>query len=73
MRQILLILQCLCTMPMYDTTGSLWQFRRNEIINNADVTNDNNARSFKYKAGIIGNTEDNGRKSNVKIVVPLKH
>ena len=46
------------TMPMYnlieysgnysDITGSLWQFRRDEIINNADVTNDNNAPSFKY-------------------------
>ena len=54
------------TMPMYnlieysdnysDTSGSLWNFKRDEIINNADVTNDNNASSFKYKAGLIGNT-----------------
>ena len=39
------------TMPMYnlieysdnysDTSGSLWQFKRDEIINNADMTNDN--------------------------------
>ena len=39
------------TMPMYnlieysdnysDTSGSLWQFKRYEITNNADVTNDN--------------------------------
>ena len=56
-----------------DTSGSLWQFKRDEIINNADVTNNNNAPSFKYKASIIGNTENNGRKNGVKIAVPLKH
>ena len=60
-------------MPMYslieysdnysDTLGSLWQLKRDEIINNADVTNDNNAPSFKYKESIIGNTENNGRKN----------
>ena len=60
------------TMPMYnliaysdnysDTSGNLWQFKRDEIINNADVTNDNNAPSFKYKASIIGDTENNGTK-----------
>ena len=55
-----------------DTSGSLWQFRRDEIINNADVSNDNDAPSFKYKASIIGNTNNNGRKSKVKIAVPLK-
>ena len=37
------------------------------------MTNDNNAASFKYKASIIGNTNNNGRKSNVKIVAPLKY
>ena len=71
------------TMPMYnliqysdnysDTTGSLWNFKRDEIINNADVPNDNNAPSFKYKVSIIGNTEDNGTKNQVKIAVPLKY
>ena len=45
-----------------DTPGSLWGFRRDEIVNNADVSNDNNALSFKYKASIISNTEDNGKK-----------
>ena len=45
-------------------------FKRDEIINNADVTNDYNASSFKYKAGIIGNTENNGTKRAVKIDVP---
>ena len=37
------------------------------------MTNDNNAPSFKYKASIIVNTEDNGTKSKVKIAVPLKY
>ena len=60
------------TMPMYnlieysdnysDTSGSLWDFKRDEIVDNADVTNDNNAPSFKYKANLIGNTETNGAK-----------
>ena len=59
-------------MPMYnlieysdnysDTLGSLWDFERDEIVNNANVTNDDNAPSFKYKASIIGNTEHNGTK-----------
>ena len=53
-------------MPMYnlieysdnysDTLGSLWNLK---IVNNADVTNDNNALSFKYKASLFGNTENN--------------
>ena len=70
------------TMPMYnlieysdnysDTSGSLWEFKRDEITNNADVSNDN-ALSFKYKANLIGNTEANGAKNGVKIAVPLKY
>ena len=56
-----------------DTSGSLWDFKRDEIVNNADVTNDNNAPSFKYKANLIGNTENNGTKNEVKIAVPLKY
>ena len=55
-----------------DTSGSLWDFKRDEIVNNTDVTSDNNAPSFKYKASIIGNTENNGTKKEVQIVVPLK-
>ena len=56
-----------------DTSGSLWDFKRDEIVNNANVTNDDNAPSFKYKASIIGNTENNGTKNGVKIAVPLKY
>ena len=29
------------------------------------MTNDNNALSFKYKASIIGNTNNNGEKNGV--------
>ena len=55
-----------------DTSGSLWQFKRDEIVNNADVSNDN-APSFKHKASIIGNTKANGTKNKGKIAVPLKY
>ena len=71
------------TMPMYnwiecshnysDTSGSLWEFKRDEIHNDPDVNNDDNASSFKYKASNIGNTENNGTRDGVKIVVPLKY
>ena len=57
----------------FSTSGSLWHFGRDEIINNADVTNDNNAPSFKYKANLIGNTEANGTQNRVKIAVSLKY
>ena len=70
-------------MPMYnlikysdnysETSGSLCDFKSDEIENNTNVTNDNNVPSFKYKANFIGNTENNGRKEGVKIAVPLKY
>ena len=56
-----------------DTSGSLWHFKRDEITNNADVTNDDNAPSFKHKASLIGDTGNNGRKHGIKIAVPLKY
>ena len=61
-----------------DTSGSLWQFKRDGLnVNdiNAALTNDN-APSFKYKASIIGNTVADGtnsKKDDVKIAVPLKY
>ena len=55
-----------------DSSGSLWGFKRDEVANNANVTNDDNAPQFKYKANLIGNTEANGTKKGVKIAVPLK-
>ena len=56
-----------------DTSGGLWQFKRDKINNNADSTNDNNAPSFKYKANLIGNLSHAGTKNNVKIIVALKY
>ena len=56
-----------------DTSGSLSGFKRDDITNNANVTNDDNASSFKYKASLITNTEANGTKKGVKIAVPLKY
>ena len=54
-------------MPMYnlieysdnysDTSGSLWDSKRDETVDNAEVTHDDNAPSFKYEASLIGNTE----------------
>ena len=71
------------TIPMYnliensdnysDTSGSFWGFKRDEIVDNADVTNDNNAPLFKYKASAIGNTENNRTKKEIQIAVPLKN
>ena len=56
------------TMPMYnlieysdnysDTSGSLWNFKRDEI-GDVDLTIDN-ASSFKYKANLIGDTVADG-------------
>ena len=68
-------------MPMYnlieysgsysDTSGSLWQFKRDET-EDVDLTVDdnhipNNSSSFKYKWGLIRN------RNGVKIAVPLKY
>ena len=69
-------------MPMYnlieysdnyfDTSGSLWQFKRYEIEGNVDLTVDaqhvpNNSSSFKYKSNVITN------RSDARIAAPLKH
>ena len=43
-----------------------------EVANNADVTYDDNAPLFRYKAGLITNTEADGTRTRVKIAVPLK-
>ena len=50
-----------------DTSGSLWQFKRDEApANNADFTIDN-SQSFKYKAVLVGKTANkNDRKSSLK-------
>ena len=55
-----------------DTSGSLWQFKWDEIEGDADLTVNaqnipNNSSSFKYKSSFITN------RNSVKIVVPLKY
>ena len=60
-----------------DISGSLWQFKRNEVLaNNADLSI-NNSESFKYRAALVGKTKDfaNQKSSvkDIKIIVPLKH
>ena len=54
-----------------DTSGSLWQFKRDEIEGNVDFTVEANHipnnLSFKYKSSFITN------RNGVKIVLPLKY
>ena len=78
------------TMPIYnlteysdncsDTSGSLWQFKRDEQpIDNYGVFINivaENYSSFIYKSKFIGNTNADGantKKENAKIVAPLKY
>ena len=71
------------TMPMYNlieysdnysnTSRRLWDFKRDEVANNSNVTNDGVTLSFKYKAGFIADTEANRTKNGVQIAVPLKY
>ena len=80
-------------MPMYnlieysdnfsDTSGSLWQFKRDEVPNNnADLGIDNNGvfsfQSVIYKAALVEKTtgavnNTNSSIKNTKVVVPLKY
>ena len=75
-------------MPMYNsleysknykkTTGSLWNYYRDGSNSGADDNNIIhsilNSESFDYKANFIGSvTHNNLTKSDVKIVVALKH
>ena len=42
-------------------------------INNADVTNNDDAPSFKHESSLITDTEANRTKNGVNIAVPLKY
>ena len=75
-------------MPMYnlieysnnysDTSGSLWQFKRDEApADNADFSI-NNSQSFKYNTALLAKTANavantNSSAKEGKIVVPLKY
>ena len=60
------------------TSGSSWQYYRNEPALNANddiidfPANNNNSASFKFKQQIIGQTGNGGTK-DVEIMVPLKY
>ena len=76
-------------MPMYNlleyskiyrkTTGSLWNYYRDEPSSTIGANNITHSilssESFDYKANFMENgvTHDNSTKSDVKVVVPLKH
>ena len=61
-----------------DTSGSLWQFKRDEVLaGNVELTVDN-SQSFKYKAILSGKTANavnntNSSVKDAKIVLPLKY
>ena len=61
-----------------DTSGSLWQFKRDVVpASDADLIIDN-SQSFKYKAAFLGKTADAVANTNcsvkdAKIVAPLKY
>ena len=60
-----------------DTTESLWFYSEDEATDfNAAIANDDNFKSFKYKAKLLGNTEANGANGILKNgtkAVPLKY
>ena len=75
-------------MPMYNlieysdnyskTSGSLWQYCKDipAVNNNGDIVDFNGANtavSFNFKAKIIGQGDNNGRKDNVEKMVSLKY
>ena len=49
-----------------DSSRSLLDFKRDDVANNADVTNGVNALSIKYKANLIGTTNADGTKKGKK-------
>ena len=83
-----LLMKQIIAMPMYnlieysdnysDTSGSLWQFNRDEVpASNDDLTIDN-FQSFKYKTTLLGKTAHavnnaNSSVKDTKIFVPLKY
>ena len=85
MMQNINITMSMCNLIEYsdnysDTSGSLWQFKRDEqpIDNNGAFINitAENSSSFKYKSNFIGDTVAdgaNGKKEGVIIAIPLKY
>ena len=67
-------------MPMYNlieysdnyakTTGSLWQYFRDEPVDDDDIED---SKSFKCKRKITGKTPNDGNEKDVEILVLLKY
>ena len=65
------------------TSGSLWNYYRdevndsaNEIDDNDNMINNNKAETnkrFEYKTKIIGSTLNNNSRLNAEVVIPLKY
>ena len=67
-----------CSDNYSKTSGSLWHYRKDipALNNNGDIFDFNGANatdSFNFKTQITGQTDKNGRKDNVEIMVPLKY
>ena len=74
-------------MPMYNlieysdnyvkTTGSLWQYFRDEPVNDDDDDDDDDdiedSKSFKSKTKITGKTPNDDNEKDVEIMAPLKY
>ena len=61
-----------------DTSGSLWQFKRDTVSANNNYLNIDNSKSSRYKAALEGKTTNainntNSFTKDAKIVVPLKY
>ena len=69
---------CKCTMSQdivqnySETTGILWFYSNDETIDfNADIANNNNFKSFKYKARFLGKTAEGGSNGTLKKMLQL--
>ena len=68
-------------MPMYNSSATLYQYKRNEPpeVNAIDDLTADNSSSFKYKINLLGNVTEVAddaagvRRLNVKATVPLKY
>ena len=55
------------------TTGSLWQYFRDELVDDDDDDDIGDSKSFKSKTKITGKTPNDDNEKDVEIMVPLKY
>ena len=66
------------------TSGSLWNYYRDEVNDSANENNDANnfrinnnkttrSKCFKYNSKLIGRTPNNDHRLDTEVVVPLKY